>query len=405
MLRSDNRILVTHAGSLPRSERLSSLLIQREQGKAIDRNALDDEIETSLDRVVKGQLESGIDIGNSGEQPRVSFVTYVPQRMSGFAGESRVNTPLDLDRFPKYAESYLKKFAGAAVDGPTAMSSEQSKIFNAPQAVSEVKYDEAMTGVTEELDAFERSVGRQVGIGRFVETFITAAPPGGVATVMLRAENNPHYPTDRDYILAVAKELKKEFDTIVSRGHILQIDAPDLAMERQMMFKNRPLDEFLDRVELHVEALNLALRDIPPERVRLHVCWGNWDGPHSDDVDLEPLLSRLYEANVGALSIPFANPRHQHEYKLFRRYPLPDSMILIPGLIDVTTNYLEHPEVVADRICAIVDVVGDRSRVIAGCDCGFGTFTNYSFVAEDVCWAKLSSLSEGAAIASRRLWG
>ena len=324
MLRSDERILVTHTGSLPRSESLSSLLVQQEQGHAVDRGALHDQIETSLDRVVKGQLESGIDIGNSGKQPRVSFVTYVPQRMAGFAGESKVNTPLDLDRFPKYAEVYLEKFAKVVLHGASDTSAEQSKIFNAPQAVGKVEYDEAMTDVRTELDAFDRSLERQSDIGDFAETFITAAPPGGVGTVMLRAEDNPHYATDRDYVLAVAKELKKEYDYIVSRGHILQLDAPDLAMERQMMFKHRPLDEFLRRVELHIEALNLALEDIPSDRVRLHVCWGNWDGPHSDDVDLEPLLPLLYEAKVGALSIPFANPRHQHEYKLFRNYPCPN---------------------------------------------------------------------------------
>jgi len=206
-------------------------------------------------------------------------------------------------------------------------------------------------------------------------------------------------------VLAVAKELKHEYDYVVSQGHILQLDAPDLAMERVIMFGDRPLGEFLERVELHIEAMNIALADIPKDRVRLHVCWGNWQGPHQDDVPVQDLLPLLYQANVGALSIPLGNPRHEHECKAFRDLPLPDDKVLIPGVIDVTTNYLEHPEVVANRICNIVDAVGDKTRVIAGTDCGFGTFASYEFVAQDVCWAKLGALAEGAKIASDRLWG
>jgi 5-methyltetrahydropteroyltriglutamate--homocysteine methyltransferase len=192
---------------------------------------------------------------------------------------------------------------------------------------------------------------------------------------------------------------------VVSQGHILQLDAPDLAMERQIMFVDKPLDVFLERAAMHVEALNIALADIPPEKVRLHVCWGNWDGPHIDDVELAPLLPILYEARVGALSVACANPRHQHEWKEFKTHPLPDHMALIPGVIDVTTNYLEHPEVVADRICQFVDVIGDRERVIAGCDCGFSTFAGWVMVPSDVAWKKMEMLSAGAKLASARLWG
>ena len=205
-------------------------------------------------------------------------------------------------------------------------------------------------------------------------------------------------------MLALAEELRGEYELIVEHGHILQVDGPDLALERQIMFVDKPLDAFLKRVELHIEALNAALVNIPKERVRLHVCWGNWDGPHIDDIDLEPLLPLLYQANVGGLSIPFANPRHQHEGELFISYPLPDDMLLFPGVIDVTTNYLEHPEVVAERIARIVDVVGNRERIIASTDCGFSTFAGYTMVADDVVWAKLQVLSEGAALASKRLW-
>ena len=185
----------------------------------------------------------------------------------------------------------------------------------------------------------------------------------------------------------------------------MQVDSPDLAMERQIYFRDQSDATFLQNVELHIDALNMTLADIPPECVCMHVCWGTWDGPHADDTPLEPILQRLYEANVGALCMPFANPRHQHEYKTFKRNPLPDSMILIPGVIDNTTNYLEHPEVVADRICQAVDTVGGRERVVAGADCGFSVFTDIALVTEDICWAKIRSLREGADIATKRLWG
>ena len=205
--------------------------------------------------------------------------------------------------------------------------------------------------------------------------------------------------------MAIARELKTEYDYIVSQGYILQLDAPDLAMERVIMFGDQPLTAFLDRVALHIEAINVALADIPRDKVRLHVCWGNWNGPHQDDVDMVELLPILYRAKVGALSIPLGNPRHEHETVAFKKLPLPEEMLLIPGVIDVTTNYLEHPEVVANRLCAAVEVVGDRERVIGGTDCGFGTFASYEFIAEDVVWAKLKALSDGAAVATKRLWG
>src|SRR5262249_46488120 len=241
------------------------------------------------------------------------------------------------------------------------------RLFNAPQAQRAVKYQEGLDDIKLELRSFSDSLKRSGA--RFAETFVTAAAPGIVTTTMLRSENNPDYRTDKDYVFGVARELKKEYDYIVAQGHILQIDAPDLAMERQFMFQGQPLDAFLERIEIHIEAMNQALADIPPEKVRLHVCFGNWDGPHIDDVELEPLLPISYRAKVGALSIACSNPRHQHEWRTFKKTPPPGSMILIPGVIDVTTNYLEHREVVADRICQYVEVMGARERVIAGTDC------------------------------------
>jgi 5-methyltetrahydropteroyltriglutamate--homocysteine methyltransferase len=216
---------------------------------------------------------------------------------------------------------------------------------------------------------------------------------------------NAYYDSHERYVFAVAEQMKKEYEYICSQGFVLQLDAPDLAMERTFLFQEKSVREFQKIVEIHIAAMNAAIQNIPPDRVRLHICWGNYDGPHTHDVPLEDILPILYRAKVGALSIELANPRHQHEYKTFKKYPPPDSLLLIPGVIDSTVNYVEHPEVVADRICQVVEVVGDRSRVIAGTDCGFGTFAGWEMVAEDVVWEKLKACSEGARLATKRLWG
>ena len=395
MLTSDDRMLTTHAGSLPRPLALEELLIRREQGAAIDQGAFEQAVADGIDWVVARQLESGVDIGSDGEESRVGFQTYVPQRMSGFGGESRRKMLTDMVKFPGYAAMFTER--------TWSRDKERPKVWNAPQAQTAVRYEPDLADVSFELAQFEASLERSDGA--FAETFVTAASPGIVSTTMLRADDNPDYPRDEDYVMALGHELKKEYDAIVAAGHLLQIDAPDLAMERQFMFQDRPLDEFLERVALHIRALNVAVADIPAEKVRLHVCFGNWDGPHIDDCDLAPLLPLLYEARVGALSIACANPRHQHEWKAIKANPPPRPMILIPGVIDVTTNYLEHPEVVADRICLYAEVMGDARRVIAGTDCGFSTFASYQFVADDVVWAKLRMLADGAALATRRLWG
>jgi len=283
------------------------------------------------------------------------------------------------------------------------ISDELAKVWNAPQAVGRLEYDPNFAEAKSESAAYKASLKR-TGC-KFAEDFITAASPGIVSTTMLLAPNNPAYKTDSDYVMGIANELKKEYEYIVREGYILQLDAPDLAMERVVMFGDQPLKTFLDRVALHIDAINVAVADIPPDRVRLHVCWGNWNGPHQDDVDMVDLLPILYKAKVGALSILLGNPRHEHETQAFKKLPLPKDMILIPGVIDVTTNYLEHPEVVANRICAAVAAVGERERVISGTDCGFGTFASYEFIAEDVVWAKLKALSDGAKLATKRLSG
>ena len=398
MQHSADRMLTTHAGSLPRAERLLQMLVDREAGTAVDEAAFEKQVAHDLDDVLQKQTEVGVDIVGDGELPRLGFSFYVKDRMAGFGGHSPRGTVTDFAKFPGYAK--LKQQQAAQGDE----ISKSATLYAMPECQCAVQYDTEKRAAQQELRLFTESLER-TGVGnQATATFVTAATPGIVSTTLLRNPNNPDYATDRDYVMALAEELRSEYELIVEHGHILQVDGPDLALERQILYVDKPLDAFLERVELHIEALNAALINIPKDRVRLHVCWGNWDGPHIDDMDLEPLLPLLYQAKVGGLSIPFANPRHQHEGELFVSYPLPEDMLLFPGVVDVTTNYLEHPEVVAERLARIVDVVGERERVIASTDCGFSTFAGYTMVAEDVVWAKLQVLSQGAALASERLW-
>lgn len=386
MQQSEQRILTTHVGSLPRNPALRELLVRQERGEAIDESALHQQTEAAVQTAVRKQVEAGIDIGNNGEQPRVGFSTYVVRRMRGFGGEGQRPPARDLTEFPDYAAMLeaRRRLAG--------------RITTTPQAVADVEYVN-LGEAEQECDQFLRCVSALPQ--PFAESFMTAASPGIIATTML----NAFYDSHERYVFALAAQMQKEYELIHSRGLILQLDCPDLAMERVRLFQHEPLERFQQIVATHIEAINRATVNIPPERIRLHVCWGNNDAPHVHDVPLEAILPILYEAKVGALSLELANPRHQHEYKLFKRYPLPDALLLMPGVIDSTTNFVEHPEVVADRICQIVEAVGDRSRVIASVDCGFGTFAGSELVAESVVWAKLRTLVEGAAIASARLWG
>ncbi len=386
MKRSEHRILTTHVGSLPRPPALRDLLVRQDRGEAVDPAALAREAEAAVSHVVKKQLEVGIDVGNDGEQPRVGFSTYPARRMRGFGGESKRRLSRDLAEHPDYASRLSRQRAGAA------------RIADAPQAVAEVSYTD-LTEATAECELYERSAAAERN--GFAESFMTAASPGVIATIMLDA----YYGSHERYVRALAREMRKEYELIVSRGFVLQLDCPDLAMERARFFQDEPLDRFLDAVALHVDAINEALVGIPINRVRLHLCWGNYDGPHTHDVPLEPLLPIIYRARVGALSLPLASPRHQHELRAFRRHPLPDAMLFLPGVVDSTTNVVEHPEVVADRIVAAAEAVGDRTRILAGVDCGFGTFAGSQLVEESVVWAKLRSLREGADLATKRLWG
>jgi len=382
---STDRILTTHTGSLPRSPRLTDLLLKQEQGKDIDERALAETAAADVARVVRGQLDAGCDVINDGEQPRVGFQTYLPRRMSGFGGESKRPPVPDFIKFPQYAD--LVRSRGVR----------KAKIDSAPEAIAAVRYGD-LADAREEAKFFSDALDAAGNTA--TETFMTAASPGIIAVTML----NRHYDRYEDYVYALAREMKTEYEFIVGEGHLLQLDCPDLAMERGRLFADKSLAEFRDAVALHIDAINRAVESIPRDRIRLHCCWGNWDGPHVDDVDLAEILPLLYEARVGALSIPLANPRHQHEYAVIKRVPPPHDMALIAGVIDPTTNFVEHPQVVANRIAEAIDAIGDRERVLAGTDCGFGTFAGSDMVAGDVVWVKLATLAEGARLASSRAW-
>jgi 5-methyltetrahydropteroyltriglutamate--homocysteine methyltransferase len=385
MILSGNRILTTHVGSLPRSEALSEMLIDREEGKPLAPPQLADEMDRAVRRVIAKQAEAGIDIGNDGEQQRVGFQTYVPSRMSGFAGQSKRRRGRDFEEFPALVDDLMRRFP------------KRSRMQNAPEAQAELQYL-GSSAIIAEIDRFQRAVRDS---GAFAESFMTAPSPGIISTTML----NAHYDSQQSYLTALAREMRNEYLAIHRSGLLLQIDAPDLAMDRSMFYRDLSDQDFVEAAEMHVAALNQAIDGIPRDRVRLHCCWGNWNGPHLYDVPLDLILPVLYQANVGALSIEFGNPRHQHEFEALRRRKLPSHMLLLPGVVESNSNIVEHPEVVARRLEEAVAAVGDRERVIASADCGFGTFTNREYVIEPVVWLKLKALRQGADIASSRLWG
>jgi 5-methyltetrahydropteroyltriglutamate--homocysteine methyltransferase len=384
MLRSEQRILTTHAGSLPRSARLKEFFIRRSRGEAIDGAELEREIEASTRRVIAKQLEAGIDVGNNGEQARESFFTYVRDRMTGFGGRSERPMMRDIVQFRSFLE-HMRIGDLRMVD-----------LMHAPMAVGEVRYQDR-AALEKECADFGRILAGSDG--KFAEAFITAPSPGIIASAML----NGYYDTYEKYVFALADALRVEYAHIVGSGFVLQVDAPDLAMERHTSYADRPLGEFLDYVATNVAAINRGLEGLPTDRVRLHVCWGNYEAPHHLDVPLEAILPHLYQARAGALVIEAANPRHQHEYRCLREHPMPDHMLLVTGVIDTKTNYVEHPEVIADRIERAAQAIGDPHRVIAGTDCGFETTTGLGEVAEEIVWEKLKAMRAGADLAARRL--
>jgi 5-methyltetrahydropteroyltriglutamate--homocysteine methyltransferase len=387
MLTSERRILVTHTGSLPRPEALTEMYARRVDGEAIDEAALDAAGKAATLHVVRRQIEAGTDVGNNGEQQREAFFLYVLRRMSGFGGGWTRPMMADVAKYPGY------RALAAQQDGARRSVSNRGTL---PRAIGEVVYlDPAL--IKAECDAF-RAALQQVG-GGFAEPFMTAPSPGIIAAAL----QNAHYDTEDAYLHALGQALRVEYEAIVAGGFLLQIDAPDLALERHVSFQDRKLSDFLDFAERVVATINQALVNVPRERVRIHACWGNYEAPHDCDVDLKDILPVIAGANVGGWVLPFANPRHAHEYRCLKDLPLDQGQVVVAGVIDPLTNFVEHPEVVADRLERVVQVVGDATRVLAGTDCGFDTSAGRGRVAEDVVWAKLRAMADGALIASRRL--
>lgn len=386
-IRSNGRILTTHAGSLPRPRDLVELYAQREEGKAIEENALIQKIATATRTAIARQHEVGVDIANNGEQGREAFFLYVRDRLSGFGGRAERKPWGDLLSYPEFA-----KASGLAFASRTMVSNR-----NPATVIGEVRHVAPEANLAE-ITQFQTTLS-ELGL-EFADTFMTAPSPGMI-TIALQ---NRFYDSEDAYLAAVAEALRIEYEAAVANGMILQIDAPDLAMERHMTFHERPLDEFLDHVHRVSERINLVLANIPKARVRMHVCWGNYEGPHDCDVALREILPVLMGAKVGGLMISFANPRHAHEISVLKDIPIAKDQYLVAGVIDTLTNFVEHPELVAERIERAAESVGDPTRVLAGTDRGFDTAAGMGRVTSDVVWAKLRSLREGADIASRRLF-
>ncbi|MFL5269900.1 MAG: epoxyalkane--coenzyme M transferase [Stellaceae bacterium] len=384
---SDERILTTHTGSLPRPPELTRLYVRRARGEAIDPAELDRAGKAALRRIVDKQIEAGVDIGNNGEQQREAFFLYVRHRMSGF-GDSWQRWPRgDVERYPLLKQQMAQMLAAREAVGN----------YQPPKAIGEVRYVDDSELKAEIADFRTALEAKPAG---FVEPFMTAPSPGIIAAAM----KNEHYDSEEAYLAAVAAAIQVEYEAIVKSGFLLQLDCPDLALERHLTYDDRPIGEFLGFVERVVAAINKAIVNVPRDRVRLHVCWGNYEGPHDRDVPLTDILPLLEQANVGGFVLPFANPRHQHEYRVLQKFPLADDQIIAAGVIDDLTGFVEHPEVVADRLENVARAVGDPRRVMACTDCGFDTSAGMGRVTEDVVWAKLAAMAEGARIATQRLF-
>ena len=385
---SEHKFLTTHAGSLPRPAALIQLLTSKFSGTSVNDDTLLRAAEDASRASIVHQLEAGLDIINNGEMGRESFFSYVQHRMTGFGGTSTRPIMADITKYP-----------GALERRKQAMgTSERVDLLHAPKATGEIRYTNPRP-IEEECRQLQNLLAEK-GDG-YTEAFVSSPSPGIIAAAM----QNEHYESLEAYINALAAALRTEYTTIANSGFILQIDAPDLALERHTLFQDKPLSEFLEFVHVVVSATNRALEGIPKDQVRLHVCWGNYEGPHDLDVPLEDIWPDVSQMNVGAIMLSMANPRHAHEYRLFTEPGFLGDKLLIAGVIETTTNYIEHPEVVADRLERIANAVGDPHRIIAGTDCGFETAAGSKMVVPEIVWAKLKSLSKGAAIASKRLLG
>jgi len=379
MRRSTERILTTHTGSLPRPDELTRAMFAKEEGVPVDSAALAARIKAAVADVVGRQVAAGLDVIDDGEYSKPSYATYVKDRLSGFGGESHPLTYRDLVDFPGMARR---------VFGDPGRARRKTPACTGPIAVRDAAA--AVTDVAN-LQAAGAAAGR--------ERFLTAASPGVISLFF----KNDHYPTHEAYLVAIADAMRHEYETVARAGFVLQIDCPDLGMGRHIQYADLSVDEFRKKARLHIEALDHALANVPPEQVRMHVCWGNYEGPHHFDVPLGDIIDLVFSARATAVSFEGANPRHAHEWRVFETVKVPAGKTIIPGVIDSTTNFIEHPLLVAERITRYAKLVG-RESVIAGTDCGFGTWVGQAAVDPDIVWAKLASLAEGARIASKELW-
>lgn len=375
------KILTSHVGSLPRTQDVVDFIFARENGESYDQVAFDNCMSSACNETVRRQVEAGVDIVSDGETSKISYATYVKDRYTGFSGDSPRNAPADLKQFPSFLERLANSGGTPQYARPMCTGEVTSKGHGELQAdIDNLKAGMAAHGAT--------------------RGFMNAASPGVISLFL----QNQHYATREAYLAALADAMKEEYETIVGAGLDLQLDCPDLALSRHMLFADLSDDEFVKIAAMHVEALNHALRDIDPARVRVHICWGNYEGPHVCDIDMDKVFSTLMKTRARYVLFETSNPRHAHEWTVFRdrASEIPDDKVLVPGVVDTTTNFVEHPELVAERIARFVGIVGDE-RVIAGSDCGFGTFAGFGAVDPEIAYAKLTSLAEGAALASSRL--
>jgi 5-methyltetrahydropteroyltriglutamate--homocysteine methyltransferase len=378
---SSQRILTTHVGSLPRPNKVAELIFAKEREEEYDQTEFDEAIAAAVKDTVARQVEVGVDIVSDGEMSKISYATYIKERISGFEGDSPRNPPQDLQDYP----SFLAKLAqtGGTPEYKRPKCTGKIHPMNAEPLESDLKnFRDALEVVDVE------------------EAFMNSASPGVIALF----QPNEYYASHDEYLEALSEAMRVEYEGIVEAGYLLQLDSPDLGLGRHMLFADKPDEDYQRLAGTHVEVLNHALRNIPADRVRMHVCWGNYEGPHHYDAPMSVVLPVALKANIGALLFEASNPRHAHEWTTFRDAELPDDLILMPGVIDSTTNFVEHPELVAERICRFADIVG-RERVVAGTDCGFATFAGFGAVDGEIAYAKLATMAEGAKIASDRLWG
>ena len=378
---STDRILTTHVGSLPRPQDVVDLIFAQDRGEPVDAARFETVVQRAVEDVIRLQKEAGVDIPSDGEQSKISYATYIRHRLTGFEGDSKRPTPSDIDAIPDYRDKLVREGHSATYKRPVCKGPVKVKDLSSLRAdIAHLK------------EALPKS--------NVSEGFMNAVSPGTICVF----QPNEYYPTHEAYMEALAEAMREEYETIVNSGLLLQLDCPDLAMGRHSRFRDLTDEQFLRNASIQVDALNHALANVPADRVRLHICWGNYEGPHNHDIPLTAVLPILFKSKPMALLIEGANPRHEHEWEIWTTHKLPEGKVLVPGVLDSSCNFVEHPQLVAQRLMRYAQLLG-RERIIAGTDCGFGTFAGFGPVHPSICWMKLKSLSEGAKIASDKLWG